>query len=494
MAKVTLTKIYRALLDAVNFQATDDDCISLAVTEDRSDWQPVLVKGKRLVLPTHHHLTKSDPEQIVVFHPLYENPMKGESDVLEKFRGAANTRLNTDAATIFTSLLTLGTSPADHAKLSPDQAEFLAKLKNADEGTLERFNKILRNLKRRDLSKFFVSLYVKWRGTHNGVKFARLGVVAFPFYSELKAGSKEIHGVSLRKADVAAFIALHEYIFPACAEQGSYNAGSNSRIAPTIEALMASFGNVAADLNAVTNLFEGALGAKPVESEWVDYFKNLEQYEPLIHTVPMQTGNEGGISAKQQEVKAEEPDYSDVSVRIALDQPEPVKTVAMPTPTLAVPAARETKPEAPAAEGPGGFKIHNPEALRRLAQSVPHDTNNTGIVQRYLETHKPVMPLGMQPNGYMQQPTTPVQTMTASGTVDFGAVLRNRPDLAQQAGVNQGMNGSMGSMNTGWGNQGNGRVGMSQGQAMRAQGNTGGWNGGGMGGGFNRGGGNFGSM
>lgn len=345
-----LLDLYKSLLKTAHLVVTEDGCVSRSFA---GRTEPVLIGGKRLVLPTREHLANSNTKERLVFHPLNENFLKGESIILEHFRKSLNTRLNFTIGLLAYQLLSIAASPAEHAKLNPDQSEFLSKVKNADEKTLEVFRKIMKAMGQDQTQRSFVSLYLKRGGELHGVKHARIGVVVFPFYKELaKEGTKEgheVYGVKLRVKDREALMALMAYMIPGISVPEKHNRASDSDVAPFLDALMKAVLAVAAPLNDLIELFKNQLedpstvegeegtGAETLlfEDTWVEAFDNLSLMIPEIRSIPMQAGNEGQPS------------------KLASEPPPPVSTA--PIPGVTPPHHQSTlhmPPQAPAPAAP----------------------------------------------------------------------------------------------------------------------------------------------
>jgi len=298
-----LIPLYKSLLATASMEASKDGHVSYCMNDST---KPAMIKGKRIVLPTPEHLSNSDWSDRVVFHPLSENILRGESTILEEFRSALNITLNHKIGLLAYQLLIIATSVADHAKLSPDQLDFLSKLKNADEKTLEVFQKLLKAMPITQRVNTFVSIFLKRGGSIAGKRHARVGVVSFPFYTELTKAGAEVYGVKLRVKDRETLINLMEYMFPTIGEAESHCRSSDSDVAPYLDALMKAVIAVAGPINDQISLFSNVIdGADEmmVEDKWVDTFDNLAVMIPEIRKVPMQAGNEGTTPASEVAAK-----------------------------------------------------------------------------------------------------------------------------------------------------------------------------------------------
>lgn len=300
-----ILKLYKQILDVAGMTADDEGRISVQLV--KSSKVPVLVGSKRLVLPTPEHLRNPDPDHRVVFHPLTESVLRGESEVMRAYREAVSKRLNFIFPYIALHLLQLATSPAQHQNLTPDQTVFMDHLKNVDEGTVDRMKDIVREMVLGDASRSFVHFFLRRNGEVAGEKFLRVGVVSFPFYEELKKIPKpkepnEIYGVKLRKVDREALISLVEYMVPNITVPEAYNRGTNSSVAPSLVALMQTVVAIGDPINGMLEIFGELIGDQEVlfiNGEWEEAFKDLPGLQRAVLLIPSQPGNEGSVNTAQ---------------------------------------------------------------------------------------------------------------------------------------------------------------------------------------------------
>lgn len=333
-----LIPLYESILRTAHLTCSADGYVSRKLLGDP---EPALIKGKRLVLPTPDHLAKTDNE--VRFHPLSENILRGESEVLEFFRSALNIRMNYTLSLLVYQMMVIGTSPAVHKKLSPDQSLFLSKVKNADEKTLEVLQRLMKAMPYNQTQKAFVSIYLKKGGVVGDRKYMRAGIVTFPLYNELVKGELEVYGVKMRVKDRDSIRALLEYMFPNIDKVGSYSRGSDSQVAPFLDALMKSVMSLASPLNDLVELYKKHIDDPEnmmFESGWVETFDNLEVMLPEIRKVPMQSGNEGSTTAT-----AAAPAAESVAFAGTKQQEQPAATQPWkPTPAAAPATATQDRP------------------------------------------------------------------------------------------------------------------------------------------------------
>lgn len=404
-----IIKLYKDILSVANLRVSEDGYVSRVILDESS---PFMVEGKRLVLPTQQHLNNPDKTTRVIFHPLRENPLHGESEVLVSFRQALNTHLNISIGLLLTQMLQLATSDAEHSKLSPDQSAFLSRLKKADETTFINFTKLLQAMPIDQTKQAFVQVFLKKGGEHNGRKYKRIGVVHFPLYQELikkvpkGAPRDKVYDVDLRAHDRDNYIALMEYVFNQIGTPGAYNAPSDSDIAPSTEAIMAALLKVGSELNdqidLFSNIFEDIESMK-INSDWVETFDNLSNYIVDIRKIPTQLGNEGS-SLKGQ------------GTGNKLDDVE------------------MTRQQAPAA-----VNTENMSISERLRAQEQQRYQQAQALQQVGQGMMPGFQQGFQPSA------VPAAAMplprTATGQINMAEALRQRGMTNQPAGMNSGWGG-----------------------------------------------------
>lgn len=294
-----LNEIYRLILANAGMVADEEGFVSMA---DQNE--PVLLAGKRLVLPLRNQLAQPNLGNRVVFHPLHESLIRGETDVMTRTRELINARLNISFSYIALCLLTLATSPAQHVNLTPDQTLFMDNLKEIDEDIVDAYTKILEAMSLSQDGKCFMRFFIKRGGEINGRTVQRLAVVSFPFYEELvkrpATGQPNlIYGVRVKKAHRECLIKLVEYMVPNINIAGHYNRGSDSTVAPTLDAVMQATRSLGGLVNEMTELFGESVipdrNSMQYPMDWVPTFQNLSAIQAKINLIPAQPGNEGKL-------------------------------------------------------------------------------------------------------------------------------------------------------------------------------------------------------
>lgn len=293
-----LTDIYKAILASAHC-SVDKDGFVFTKSFGSEKTQPLTIDGKRLVLPTPEQLQVTQFKERLVFHPLYENAMRAESDVVSKLRSMLSIRLSFTMTAIMAELLNLAASVALHKKLNPTQSAFLSAIGPVDENTAVNFSKYITNLSKENKHTNIVNIYLKRGGMLNKKPYNRTGIATFQSYKDFKeniAGTTSVGGVKFRAKDKEAIVSLFEYILPEIQAPEAYCVGTNSNVAPYTDALMRTFGGIAARINDIVELFGKNLSSHEdlvIPFEWAESFDNLADLLPTIRSVPMQLGNEG---------------------------------------------------------------------------------------------------------------------------------------------------------------------------------------------------------
>lgn len=427
-----LIDFYKQILKLGGLIADKDGLVS-AVIEDES--VPFTVKGKRLALPLKPNMAKTD--DLVIFHPLNENFLRGESDVMQRYRSAINTRLNYVIGCMMEELLTLITSPGEHQKLNPDQSEVLSVAHEADESTLTRFSQLMKAMGVGDKEKAFVNIYLKKTATIKGKVYKRGAIITFPFYKELIKKEKTVYGVTLRIKDREAIQKLMEFLIPGIGDEEAYNKGSSGDLSPFLDALLKGVIGIASNINSIAETYKDFLPLYDqylYNSEWVDTMDNIHLLEPEIRLIPMQAGNEGSNGAIPT-APTPQP-----ALAVAPHQPAPVQ---MPTPVYnpaPPPYMGHVQQPAPAPvvqsqQGKDPSKVSFAELDARMRQANP-------VMQQQYNPAWGPMPM-QQPNawqGYMPQPMS--GPAAARANMSSLSILASAPPPA----------GAVPQMN-GWGQQ-----------------------------------------
>lgn len=416
--------LYKDLLSAAGLYVSVDGCISYLAGEEK---YPLLIGDKRVVLPTQEHL-KGGGEARVLFHPLLENLMRGESEVFTTYRTHLIGNLNIEFSDLFFNILQLAASPAEHKKLNPDQAEPLTALAKANQSVLDKYEEIIRKMPVDDVTSAFIKVYIKKNGKCRGTKHSRVAIVTFPFLETLLEKDSKMYGVTLRQNDRACFTELFKFIIKDADVAEQYCYGSDNKIAPNMDALMYAFAPIAGGVNSAMALYENIFPSNPIHSDWADTFATLDSLINDIRMIPVLPGNEGAVEGQAGAAVAAAPQMASFGGN----------NTQLSNPHQTTPA--QLAPIAGASLSGLGSVNKNGAVLQTMEMRYTNPTG--GTIQHY--TPPPVVPFNQnqfipQQNagfGYQQPaPVAPPPVVQTANGIDFNSLVANDRSLQVTIGA-----------------------------------------------------------
>lgn len=291
----TLLELYKSVLSSVGMVVDSQGFVSTLLPGSDTP-KPFSVESKRLVLPTDEQLNQPDWSNRIGFHPLLQNLTGGESRVMEKFRDRMNGFADFSLGMLLVDIAQLGVKKELHKDLVPTQSAYLGPFSDAD----EKFVKLLTDLvstKRVTKKGFeFIRFSVIKGRMWQGQKRSRVAVIHFPLYEALPKDNKPtvILNHKLRVADVKMLRSMYEFLFPGINEEGQYEIGSDSKIAPSLESLMAVYLKYTDVQNQTISVLEPVLNtsnALLIPNDWREDMADVSKYLPEIRKIPMLEGN-----------------------------------------------------------------------------------------------------------------------------------------------------------------------------------------------------------
>jgi hypothetical protein len=349
-----IRQLYKTILETLNMDIDKDGMISMRVMDELF---PAMVDGKRLVFPTETLLRAGVSDNVIAFHPLSENIIRGESPVIKKLRALIIYRLSEVIYTIMDQLIHIAADKDAHPKLTPTQSEFLSLVPRADAKTVKSFEKVL-GMAETDGEHRLVSIYLKRGGHWKGNKYSRVAVTSFPITDDFDTNEPEIFGVKMRKSDKEALKNLFLYIVPNGESLEEYSHGSNSMTAPYFHALMKSYLKVAKQLNKVVKRFKKHLHNADelmIDTSWESEIEDLSIYRDII---PSLKGNEGNAVEAEEKVPTVNPTnhLKEMAAKVSgMSEPAapPVEKPQPPTPPVPPQGGQVQKPAQNPSSGNG---------------------------------------------------------------------------------------------------------------------------------------------
>lgn len=303
--------------------------------------QPATINGKRLILPTQEILRNPDWKTTVAFHPLSENIMRGESEVLKTYRVYIKLHLTKVIGNLWAKLMEIAVNTDYHSKMSPDQLKILSHASTAIPKTLDKLENIIGKVDLRG-DRQLINIYLKKGGKLDDKTYRRLAVVNFPIVNEFaNTDTKEIFGIKgMAERDFTAIVNLFNYLLPFNDDVETYSVGSNDDYAPYFHSLTAAFVKIAKRLNEVIDFLKPHIDNADelyTDLSWIDFLNNFKMYRDEIS--PLE-GNEGELPTSTAVVTNNLTSLgasvasNNVTVRPTAQQPPPVNAQHPNYPTL----------------------------------------------------------------------------------------------------------------------------------------------------------------
>lgn len=299
-----LTEAYKLLLASVNVVTQSDDLLVQDIDDMKTQ---VMVDGRPLALPTDN-IVNNYSDSIVVFHPICENLLLGESPVLQEFRMLIMEFLNDYALNLVDSILSIAVDEQLVSELKPTQVEFMRCTAGADATSLSNWRSVMRRAGTRGSANRLLTIFLKRGAMYNGNKHKRVANVNFNILDKIEDGGSTLFGAKVRKNDLKVYNRILTKIFDKVEEEDGYSAYSDSLTAPYFESLVKAYHNVLEDLNSVSwNLrkpIEQSTARKlHVNTDFMDALSDIRKYRDVLPTMPL---NDGDRNTRREDTQAED--------------------------------------------------------------------------------------------------------------------------------------------------------------------------------------------
>ena len=345
--KEELQDLYKRFLASIGIVDLNDGYLSKQISV--GEHVPYMIQGRRVTLPLDNFVRNASPTaDYIVFHPMSENVLSGQSHVIRQLRVSILRRLNDTIAKLSGGILVLLLNTKDQSNLSSSQVSYLNGIGAVDEKSVTNYNKILDEVEAHD-GKKLINIYLRRAGSIGDVSYKRKATVTFPIYNELTESENGVFGITtLRKRDITTYIAIFNKILPDLDVQDQMSGGSNSNVATYFHALMIAFYNVAKVLNVTIEELREPLKALLgedlyIDVSWFESLNNLNEYRDLIPPCPFNVGDteadDDNIQPVEQSVQPQpmQPQYPqptlDVSPVVSQPQPTSNQSVGLGVPT-----------------------------------------------------------------------------------------------------------------------------------------------------------------
>lgn len=395
MSKVNdLAQGYMGILSAMGVKVNTDGSLTQTIGGVE---QQLLVKDKPLTIPLDD-VVKNYTDEIVLFHPLSENIMLGESPVLQQLRVIAMNHLTEQINKMVEVILKIAIDPETTKEMSPSQVDLLRCANGADANTLKNWQAVVRRTNTENPHTRVVSLFLKRGGELGGRSYKRVCVVNFDLYEKLTETDNKLQGfgVKLRKTDIQVLTRIFETIFPRIDEQDSYSIGSDSLIAPYFDALIRGFRSVNGALNLIGKQLKKPIKSITGESYEGkdDYLKSFEDLTVWRDVLPVMPLNDGDRNDRRQEVPPEPVQQPQV---VQQQQPQPSPFYQQPAQPVQQPVYQQ------------------PQPVQQPTYQQPQQTAPVNVANSYPSLNQQMQQQAMMQQAMMQQAMMGGQMMPPPG-------------------------------------------------------------------------------
>ena len=403
-----MTEAYRLLLASIDVVPQSDDLLVQDIDDMKTQ---VLVDGKPLALPTDK-IVNNYSDSMVVFHPLCENLLLGESPVLQELRDLIMESLNNLIVQTIDSILMIAVDD-NFEDLTPNQIEFMRCTAGTDNTTLKNWRSIARRIDARSTANRAVTIFLKRGATFKGSKRKRVANVNFNLYNKLDQNSATVIGAKVRKTDLKVYAAIFEAIFKHIGDDDEYySAGTDALIAPYFTVLVESYYKVLKDINSVTWLLRKPLekisGRKlHVNDDFMGHLENLQQYRDVLPVMPL---NDGDRNLNRDEEQNRNSNSDPLPTNTVNNQQSITNMAQQTNPYYDTPVVADMVIN----QEP----VQSPQFNQQIQQPIQQPMNQQSNVFPSLEAQLSGVPLGGMPqgNGFMnpyaqQQPMNPYAQM-----------------------------------------------------------------------------------
>ena len=393
-----LRDLYKSQLESLDIYDVGDGYLSRRLSKD--EYVPYVILGRRVTLPLDEFVRAATPTaEHIVFHPLSEDVLSGQSPVMRSLRLLVLNKLNDTIGKLAGAILIIMADTKSHSSLTAAQMTYLKTLPSVDEKCVANFNKILDEVESSG-GKKFINIYLRRGGQVRDVSYKRKASVSFPIVDELNSDDQTIYGVSgLRKGDIKVYKALFDLILPDADVQDTYSAGSNSNVATYYHALLTAFYVVAGVLNVTSRALDEPIKKLLGESliinlDWFEDFQDFNKFRDLIPSCPFNVGDTESDDA-QLPKPTEQPNQTHSPAAMQLQQLQQ-SVPQLQAPTIDTRPAQPVTTPAPATRPIQPLGVPTRDTVSNVS-SFAQQANNTGFSQ------PAVTITGLSPEYYQSQ-------------------------------------------------------------------------------------------
>ena len=300
---MNVIEFYQALLESTGLVVSEaGHVLRPTKTED-----PLQIEGKDVVLPNKYYLNQNDWSDVHPFHPLCEDALMGQSPTFHLLNSVVRIAISQKYAALIKDILKVSTTKELQQQIKdPSANEITMVFPDVKAGAIKSWSNVYATFAK---NQYFAGLYITRNQELDGTQYQRLGTVRYPILED--DSEKSLLGVDITKKDTAGLRALVNKIV----EPIPTTFVSNSSV-PYFDTLIQFYQACIKRYNELVEMFGDVLSTKPISTDWVEGYEELEKLRKRIPKLP---GNAGvrvdGEDKRNKGIEVEDDDaFANVKV------------------------------------------------------------------------------------------------------------------------------------------------------------------------------------
>lgn len=296
--------------------------------------EPVKIGDKVLVMPTQDQL-RTDADKKVYFHPMAENMLRGESDIVAYLRKSINFKINASLSLLFSHLTNLAMNAGD---LTNKKLELVSGI-SVSTDSIAKINALLIAIHKNKKIDALAHIRLSKNAKVNGETYLRTGDISFEVYESIRSDPAFVEAYKLKPKHIETIKTLYEAILPKLADGEKYATGTNVKTAPYLKALLDTAKLITKELNAVAKLIKSELGDDYAMAHFETALPDLDELHAATRSLPSfrEAAGSGKIEEEQREANKAQPQRFDLSSQISSSAANLTNNTSTQMPTTSLP-------------------------------------------------------------------------------------------------------------------------------------------------------------
>lgn len=268
---------YQSLLESMGLIVSEAG----HVLRPSKDQDPLQIEGKDVVLPNKFYLNQNDWSDVHPFHPLCEDALMGQSPTFHLLNSIVRISISQRYAALIKDILKVATTKELQQQIKdPSANEITMVFPDVKSGAIKSWSSVYATFQK---NQFFAGLYITRNQEIEGQQYQRVGTVRYPILED--ESEKGLLGADITKKDTPGLRAIVAKVVETIPTQYC----SNSSV-PYFDTLIQYYIAMVKRYNELVEMFGEVLTTKPIPTEWMEGYDNLEK---LRKRIPKLAGNAG---------------------------------------------------------------------------------------------------------------------------------------------------------------------------------------------------------